>query len=85
MRYLCSKRKQHILNKQKENLSILTKRKGVDTISICFQLTDTYGGEESGGNVWRQAVLKGRLQNVIGEGERDDSQRGWIHDEHSAP
>lgn len=51
----------------------------------CLLLTDTYGGEESGGNVWRQAALEGRLQDVIGEGERDDSQRGWIHNEDSTP
>lgn len=51
----------------------------------CLSLTDTDGGEEFGCNKWRQAILKGRLQDVIGEGESYDSQRGWIHDEDSAP
>lgn len=53
--------------------------------SGCSILTDAYGGKESGGNVWRQAVLEGWLQHVIGEGERDDGQRGWIHDENGTP
>lgn len=48
-------------------------------------LTDADGGEESGGDERRQAVLEGRLQDVIGEGERDDGQRGGIHDEDGAP
>lgn len=52
---------------------------------VCWWLTDTDGGEESGGDVRRQAVLEGRLQDVIGEGESDDGQRGRIHDEDSAP
>lgn len=51
----------------------------------CLLLTDTGGGEESGGDVWRQAVLEGRLQDVIGERERDNSQRGGIHDEDGTP
>lgn len=51
----------------------------------CSLLTDTYGGKEPGGNVWREAVLEGWLQHVIGEGERDDGQRGWIHDENGTP
>lgn len=51
----------------------------------CVSLTDTDGGEESGGNVWRQAVREGRLQDVIGECERDDSQRSWVHDEDGTP
>lgn len=52
---------------------------------LCAWLTDTDGGEESGGDVRRQAVLEGWLQDVIGEGESNDSQRGWIHDEDSTP
>lgn len=48
-------------------------------------LTDTDGGEQPGGHVGRQAVVKGRLQDVVGEGERDDSQSGGIHDEDGAP
>lgn len=48
-------------------------------------LTDTDGGEEPGGDEWRQAVLEGRLQDVVGERERDDGQRGGIHDEDGAP
>ncbi len=54
-------------------------------VCVCVWLTDTDGGEESCGNVWRQAVLEGWLQDVIGECERDDSQRGRIHDEDGAP
>ncbi|KAA8596003.1 hypothetical protein FQN60_011294 [Etheostoma spectabile] len=46
---------------------------------------DTDGGEESGGDERRQAVLEGRLQDVIGKGERDDSKRGRIHDEDGTP
>ena len=42
-------------------------------------LTDTDGGEESGGDVRRKALREGRLQDVIWEGERDDRQRGRIH------
>lgn len=60
-------------------------KKAFERASGCLWLTDTDGGEEPGGNEWRQAVLEGRLQDVIGEGERDDSQRGRIHDEDSTP
>lgn len=52
---------------------------------LCALLTDTGGWEESGGDVWRQAVWEGRLQNIVGEGERNHSQSRWVHDQHCTP
>lgn len=64
----------------------MTKAKNkIHRILGCLWLTDADGGKESGGDVWRQAIQEGRLQDVIGEGECDDSQCCWVHDEYGAP
>lgn len=54
-------------------------------IAFQFRLTQTGGREHPSGHIRRKAVGEDRLQDVAGEGERDDSQRGGIHDEDGAP
>lgn len=48
-------------------------------------LTQTGGRQHPCRNVRRHAVWEDGLQDVAGERERDDGQRGWVHDEHGAP
>lgn len=48
-------------------------------------LTETGGGQHPCCHVGRDAVWEDGLQDVAGEGEGDDGQRGRVHDEHSAP
>lgn len=58
---------------------------GYSVIVYQFRLTQTSGREHSGGHVRRKAIRKDGLQDVAGEGERNDGQRGGIHDEYGAP
>lgn len=48
-------------------------------------LTQTGGGQHPRGHVRRNTVGEDGLQDVAGESERDDGQRGRIHDEDGAP
>lgn len=48
-------------------------------------LTQTGGGQHPRGHVGRNTVGEDGLQDVAGESERDDGQRGRIHDEDGAP
>lgn len=48
-------------------------------------LTETGDGQHPRRHVRRNAVREDGLQDVAGEGEGDDSQRGRVHDEDGAP
>lgn len=48
-------------------------------------LTYTGRGQHAGGHVRREAVGKDGLQDIVGEGEGDDSQGGGVHDEYCTP
>lgn len=48
-------------------------------------LTYAGGGEHPCGNEWWDTVGEDRLQHIVGEGEGDDCQCGWVHDEHGTP
>lgn len=50
-----------------------------------MSLTETRGREHPRGHVGRDAVREDGLQDVAGEGEGDDGQRGRVHDEDGAP
>lgn len=71
--------------KQHHTVSISISKAPTKKSKKKLRLTDADGGQEPGGDVWRQAVWERRLQDVVGEGERDDGQSGGIHDEDGAP
>lgn len=48
-------------------------------------LTETGGGQHPCRHVRRNTVREDGLQDVAGESEGDDSQRGRVHDEDGAP
>lgn len=48
-------------------------------------LTEAGGRQESSCHIGGNAVWENRLQDVAGEGERNHSQGGGVHDENSTP
>lgn len=54
-------------------------------VDIDGRLTEAGGGQHPRRHVRRNAVWEDGLQDVAGERERDDGQRGRVHDEDGAP
>lgn len=48
-------------------------------------LTQTHHGEDPGGIIGGNAVGEDRLQDIVGEGQCNDSQASWVHDKHCTP
>lgn len=53
--------------------------------AIVIPLTQTGGRQHACCHVWGGTVGEHRLQNVVGEGQGDDSQGSGVHDEDSTP